>query len=347
MKDLIKKVLLEYTKEKKVIKEMARQVWCSEFRTYTPEYHFCNSAENYIKNELEDVPSVKGKKRSKKVFMDFEKAIQKFFEKVGDDPELTKKMIRIDNSSQIYKDGKAEMDLAVKLLKNNCSKIEEIKNKKLKMFEDKVVVYFLENEAYSLDNRLPTNYSALAVLFTKFLLNKGAFDGVINKGHDWDYIAKNWITHIFHPSHDFEDIRPEDEQKNKLTSLTFDELSRIYFTNDRVYNSEDIRKSVKRVLEGVRGKGFESEDGFEKEKLAGKREYVRFAKDYGFVDMYLGIDFIYKGNSGMFIPVQVKTTATEPTYLISTLGCKAYIIAEKKGKKFAVDPYPKQENLPD
>ena len=272
MKDLIKEVLLEYTKGKKVIKEMARQVWCSEFPTYTPEYHFCNSAENYIKNELEDVSSVKGKRKSKKVFMDFENAMQNFYGKVADNPELVKKMIRIDNSSDIFMEGKIEMETAVKLLKTNCSKIEDVKNKKLKVFGDKVVVYFLENEGYSIDNRLPTNYSALAVLFTKFLVSKGAFDGVENKGIDWDHIAKNWITHIFHPSHHFEDIRPEDEQKNKLTSLTFDELARIYFTNDRVYNSEDIRKSVKRVLEGVRGKGFESEDGFEKEKLVGKRE---------------------------------------------------------------------------
>ena len=63
--------------------------------------------------------------------------------------------------------------------------------------------------------------------------------------------------------------------------------------------------------------------------------------------MYLGIDFIYEGTNGMNIPVQVKTTATEPTYLISTLGCKRYVIAEKVGKKFEVTPYPKTDQLPD
>jgi hypothetical protein len=41
-----------------------------------------------------------------------------------------------------------------------------------------------------------------------------------------------------------------------------------------------------------------------------KKEFYRFAKDYGFVDMFGGIDFIYKANNGVWVPIQVKTTAT-------------------------------------
>ena len=100
------------------------------------------------------------------------------------------------------------------------------------------------------------------------------------------------------------------------------------------------------VLKGVRGKGFETEDEFQKKYLDGKKEFYRFAKDYGFVDMFGGIDFIYKANNGVWIPIQVKTTAMEPTYLISRMGCKAYIIADKKGKKFEIDVIPRPDFLP-
>lgn len=346
MKSLIKKVLQEYITESKVISEMAGLDWCREFKKIQPEYPFCRAAENYIKNELEDFPSVKGKRKSKLVFKEFELGLQKFYDAVKDDQEISKKIIRIDTSSPIYLQGKEELDTAIKLLKPNCTNIQKVAEKKLKDFENSVKLYFLENEKYSFNNRLPTNYSALSVLFTKFFSNKGAFDGVYSVDHDWDKIAKNWITHSFHPYNEFIDIRPEDERVNNLTDLSFKELARIYFTNDIVFNSEDIRNSVQKVLEGVRGKGFESEDQFERMYLENKREAIRFARDYGFVDMFTGVDFIYKGKNDMWIPVQVKTTATEPTYLISTLGCKNYVIAEKSGQKFKMDTYPKAEDLP-
>lgn len=346
MRDLIKKILTEHQREKILVVEMAKRDWCSVFKKFEPQYPFCVAAEDYIKNELEDTPSVKGKRRGKLVFKEFENGLSKFYDNVKDDPEISKRILKIDTSSPIYIEGKKELNEAIKLLSPNCSKIETVAKRKLKDFEDRVKLYFLENEKYSNDNRLPTNYSALAVLFTKFFTNKGAFDGVGTKDHDWKEIAKNWITHSFHPSHNFMDLRPEDEQKNRLSSLSFGEMARIYFTNDRVFNSDEIRNTVKKVLEGVRGLGFQSEDLFEKLYLEGKRDWHRFARDYGFVDMFTGVDFIYKGDNGLWIPVQVKTTKTEPTYLISTLGCRNYVIAEKTGSKFKMDKFPKSEELP-
>ena len=345
MKDLIKKVLQEHLGGKVVITEMAKRDWCTDFKKTEPQYHFCTAAENYIKTELEDV-AVRGKRKSKKVFKDFEKGLEKFYDSVKDDPEMTKRMIRIDSSSPIYKAGKKEFVEVIKKLKPNCSKIEDAVTKKLQDFEDRVVLYFLDNEKYSNDNRLPTNYSALAVLFTKFFSKKGAFDSVTSLDLDWNKIAKEWITHSFHPYHPFVDIRPKREWKNKLGSLSFQELARIYFTNDTVFNSEEIRNSVRKVLEGVRGQGFKSEDDFELMKLKGQETYHRYARDYGFVDMFLGIDFIYKGNDGLWIPVQVKSTITEPTYKISTLGCKKYVIVEKVGKGFGIATLPKSDVLP-
>jgi hypothetical protein len=352
MKELIKKALSEHVKTNKVLTEMANYLdWCKSFPKYKAEYHFCVAAEDYIKNELEDSPSEQGKRRGKKVFIDFEKGMEKFYlSNAGSEP-LSKKIMHINQNSEIYKNGRNELLDASKKLSSNCSNFNTVVSKKLNEFKNKIKLYFVENETYSLDNRLSTNYSALAVLFTKFFEKKGAFDGVTlgnqnGKDIDWNKISQNWITHLFHPSKKFDDIRPEDEKRNILTSLDFQELARIYFiNNDKVYNSQEIRKAVNDVLVGVRGKGFESEDLFENLYLIGKREYVRYAKDYGFVDMFTGVDFIYEGKNGLWIPVQVKTKATEPTYLISTLGCKSYVISEKKEKKFEHHS-PTETNLP-
>lgn len=346
MEDIIKKVLLEYRREKRVISEMAKLDWCKDFPKYKPEYQFCTAAEEYIKTELEDSPSEGRRKRGKKIFADFEKGMIDFYTNNESDEIITKKILKIDETHPIFLEGLKEMNEANRLLKSNCPNFMKVAEKKLKDFKEKIKLYFIENELYSLDNRLPTNYSAIAVLFTMFFSKKGAFDEVVLEDQDWDKIAKNWISHSFDGSIPFDDIRPEEEKKNKLTSLDFQELARIYFKNDTVYNSNEIRKSVKKVLEGVRGKGFESEDSFENMYLKDKKNYIRYAKDYGFVDMFGGVDFVYEGKNGMYIPVQVKTTATEPTYLISQLGCKAYLVVEKKGSKFYVDQYPKKENLP-
>jgi hypothetical protein len=347
MRDLIKKILSEYTKPTKLISEMAKLDWCKDFPKYKPEYHFCSAAEEYIKNELEDAPSGNRKRRGKKVFMDFENGMEKFYLSNASDDIISKKIVHVNETSPVFIEGKKEIENASELLSPNCSNFNKVVNNKLNDFRNRVKLYFIENEKYSLDNRLPTNYSALAVLFTKFFEKKGAFDGVKLDNQNWSSVSKNWITHLFDSTKEFDDIRPSEEKSHNLSSLDFQELARVYFTNDKVFNSEDIRNAVKNVLVGVRGKGFESEDLFEDKYLKDKKEYVRFAKDFGFVDMFSGIDFIYKAKNGYWIPVQVKTTVTEPTYLISTLGCKGYVIAEKQGKSFNIEQYPKKESLPD
>ena len=317
--------------------------WCSQFNKHEAQYHFCSAAEEYIKNELEDIPS-KGKRKKKKVFMEFEMGLAKFFDSVKENSEFANKIIKLDKTSQIYKDGVEELKEAAGFLKSNCSKIDDVIKKELNKFEEKVKLYFLENEKYSNDNRLPTNYSALAVLFTKFFSNKGAFDGVNNLKLNWDEIAKSWITHSFHPHHTFLDIRPDDEKIYKLSNLNFSELARIYFSNDTVFDSEGLRKSVRFVLDSVRQLGFDTEDRFERLYLQNRKNTKRYAKDFGFVDMFTGIDFIYQSENGLYIPIQVKSSMMQPTYLISTLGCKTYVIAEKQGQKFKIKT--DQEQLP-
>jgi hypothetical protein len=336
MEDLIKKILSEHVNNKIYINEMAKQDWCkSRWSSIYPEYHFCVAAENYIKNELEDEKSEGRRRRGKKIFKEFEDEMVKFYNSNLEYEGLNNRITRITNKSPIFVEGKSEVDDANEKLYSNCPKFMNVVNKHIEEFDKKVKLYYKEDDKYSIENRLSTNYSALSVLFTKFFEHKGAFDDVQVKNIDWEKISKNWITHLFHPNTKFEDIRP-DEKKNdnryRLSSLNFKELADIYFKGSVLFDSSDIKKSVKDVLEKVRGKGFETEDVFESKYLKNKYEYIRYAKDYGFVDMFGGVDFMIKGNNNMWYPIQVKTTATEPTYKISTLGCQVYYIVEKRAK---------------
>lgn len=335
---IIKEELGKYVKNK-VISEMASvSGYCKKaFSSITPEFHFCNAAENFIKNEIETV----GRFKKKVIFDKFRKGVAKFFNSEHGDDELEIKIENITENHPIMQEGIEEVKAINDLISSNCPKVMNVFERQIANLKDKVQVYFTENDKYSITNRLDTNYSAIAVLFTKFFQHKGALDSV-EGGVDtlnWDLIANNWINHAFNPSTKFIDIRNESDKLDKtqeLSSLDFNELCRIYFKNVRVFNSSDIRDSVNHVLKDVRERGFASENAFEKNYLLNKRDFMRLAKDYGFADRYLGIDFIYKGKD-LWIPVQVKSSPQEATYLISSLGCKTYVIAEKTGKTFKIN----------
>ena len=338
MRDLIRQILKEELKGKEVIIEMSKlQGYCEKnFSKISPELPFCNAAENYTKNEIEEI----GRRKTKVIFDKFKSGIAKFYKKIEDEV-LEIKIEELSDSHDVVINGKQELDVAENLLQNNCSKIKSVADRQMDSFNTRAQFYFSGPEGdYSLTNRLDTNYSAIAVLFTEFFSKKGAFDGVnFNINIDWGKIARNWIEHSFDPSTPFMDIRPEDEQDDKsaaLSSLEFQELAKIYFSNNIVFGSREIRRAVDEVLKDVRKRGFDSENLFESKYLNGKKEYIKYAKDFGFVDRFLGVDFIYKGNN-FWIPVQVKSSPQDATYLISSLGCKTYVIAEKTGKTFKLN----------
>ena len=344
MDNLIKKILREQLRNKFVISEMAKQSYCdSRFGKLTPERYFCNSAEKYVKNEIEQV----GIRTKNIIFDKFRKGISKFY--TDNQLQLEIKIEQLTELSEIVNEGVKEVNEVKQKLSGNCSKLDQIFDKSFENLKKNTQIYFTgKGGEYSLTNRLDTNYSAIAVLFTEFFSNKGAFDGV---SHDininWDRIVKNWIDHSFSPSIKFEDIRPDDEKQNistSLSSLEFKELARIYFTNDSTFGSTSLRDAVEGVLSDVRSRGFATEEEFESKYLKDKREYINYAKDYGFVDRYLGIDFIYKGKNG-WIPVQVKSSPRQITYLIDKLGCKTYVLAEKDGETFKISTY-KEDELP-
>jgi hypothetical protein len=348
MRNLIRKILREQLYEKSVIAEMAKaKGYCGKhFNSISPELPFCIAAENYIKTEIEQI----GKRKSKVIFDKFRKGLASFYEEIENDI-LEIKIEELTDLSKIVKEGKKELEEVENMLSGNCKKINIIAERQMDSLKNNAQkqLYFTGKDGnYSLTNRLDTNYSAIAILFTKFFAKKGAFDGVgYDSNNNWEKIAKNWIEHSFNPSINFIDIRPEHEKNDKsaeLSSLEFQELAKIYFTNSITFGSNEIRSVVDDVLTDVRKRGFESEKQFEKTYLDdGKREFIRYAKDYGFVDRFLGIDFIYKGNN-FWIPVQVKSSPQEADYLISSLGCKTYVIAEKTGETFKIST--KGDDLP-
>jgi hypothetical protein len=310
-----------------------------------PELEFCRAAESYVKDEISHV----GGKQTKAIFSKFKKGLASFHDKIQD------KVLRINielltDLSKVVKEGNEEMEEAIKLLGSNCINIRSVADRKLKELKTDTKLYFTgEKGEYHVTNRLPTNYTAIAVLFTKFFYQKGAFDGVkINNNINWDEIVRNWIEHSFNPSVKFIDIRPEEEQNNKsaeLSSLEFQEMLEIYFTNNTTFNSHDIRGAVEEVLNDIRAKGFDTENKYEKKLKEHDVNYIRYARDFGFVDMNLGIDFIYKVKNS-WIPIQIKSSKRQETYLIDTLGCRRYIVAYIENGEWVQKNISKNDFLP-
>jgi hypothetical protein len=336
LEKIIKEQLSQF--KKNIISEMAISDYCKKtFSPIGPELPFCEAAENYIKNEVE----TSGNFKKKVIFEKFRNGIANFSSDEQNLEDLQIKIEEITENHPIMKEGIEEIKTVNGLIEPNCPNVSKVFERQLSTFKNKVQLYFTENEKYSVTNRLDTNYSAISVLFTKFFQHKGAFDSVEKKLDEinWDEIAKNWIDHSFNPSLKFRDIRSDKDKKDNkkiLSTLSFNELCRIYFNNVILFNSKDIRDSVNHVLQDVRKRGFDSENDFEKKYLDEKKEFMRLAKDYGFADRFLGIDFIYKGKD-LWIPVQVKSSPTEATFLISSLGCKTYVIAQKTGKTFKIN----------
>lgn len=337
--DRIIREQLDKYKRGKVISEMASSSdYCKKtFSTLGPELPFCEAAENYIKNEIETV----GRAKKKVIFDKFRKGLTKFFYTGQGEEELEIKIENITDNHPLMKEGIKEIQTVKSLIQDNCPNVDRVFKKQMSKFKDEVLLYFTEEGKYSITNRLDTNYSAIAVLFTKFFQKKGAFDSTEDdiKDINWENIAKNWIDHSFNPSLPFIDIRKNEDKLDrtmKMSSLDFGELCRVYFKDVRLFNSSDVRSSVNQVLKDVRERGFASEKMFEINYLVNKTDFRRLAKDYGFADRFLGIDFIYKGKD-FWIPVQVKSSPIDATYLISSLGCKTYVIAEKTGNTFKIN----------
>ena len=170
MRDLIKKIISEQLYEKSVIAEMAKaKGYCGKhFNSISPELPFCIAAENYIKTEIEQI----GKRKSKVIFDKFRKGLANFYEKIEDDV-LEIKIEELTDIHDIVIKGKKELEDAENMLRDNCTNINYVAKRQINTLKEKAQLYFIGKDGeYSLTNRLDTNYSAIAILFTKFSQKK-------------------------------------------------------------------------------------------------------------------------------------------------------------------------------
>lgn len=303
----------------------------------TNEMAFCKATEDIIRQSNKDKSSGKG---NKGFYNAFEELIMAYFQEEKEDL-FNLEVEKLTSESNIVKNGFKELNEVGDYLRPNCKKVDyRIEIEKAKFLEKIKIYYKTKNDIgefeYSPINRLSTNYSALAVLITKYFSKKGAFDGVRSLNpEEWKTVAKKWLVKLFRPSEVFFDLRPEDEIRKGQIVPGFDELIDVFFRHNVVLNTREIRDLVQDILMDTRERGFQTENNFEQFLMKEKREnriqdYKRYAYDFGFVDMLLGIDFLVKEND-IWYPVQVKTTATESTYKIQNLSCSRFKTVEPAG----------------
>jgi hypothetical protein len=317
-----------------VLKEDATQEkidYCKDtFGTRTAEYRFCNRAQAYIKS-------------NKKYQSDFRELLEIYVDKVSLETIGMEKLIQ---GNKILQDGIKEIKEFEGKVKDFCHnlKIEDIISG---LIDDSHVYYKRPDGSYSVFNRIDTNYSALAVAITWYYHSKQAFDMLMNDmGNklnkiDWNAIVVSWIDHFFDP--ELEPMDPRTESYQLDSPLFYRDpspalgLFKLLFNPDNIkVDEKKVFNSILKILKSVRERGNQSEDLFEKLLQKYNIEYFRYAKDYGFVDRFLGVDFIVKKGEE-WLPVQVKTSKNEPQYRIEELDCDEPIIAIRDGDDFRLN----------
>lgn len=311
--------------------ESSKIDYCKDtFGTRNAEYKFCTKASAYLKAQ-------------KSYQSDFREYLETYIDNVVLDKISIE---RLTKGHPILGKGIEEIEDFKKTMGGFCSNLDtdEIIRE---LIDDNHVYYKKPNGEYSVFNRMDTNYSALAVAITFYYVSKGAFellmsdmDQKLNK-IDWNSLAVSWIDHFYNNELEPYDPRPDVFRESTPIfdidpSPQFTLFSRMFDSSKIKFDSKDIFGSILKVLKSVRQRGFATEDQFEEQLKKYQIPYKRYARDYGFVDRFLGVDFIVKkGNE--WLPVQVKTTKNEPQYRIEELNCDEPIIAIKEGDDFRLN----------
>lgn len=288
---------------------------------------FCKSAESHISENLSQYsPSM-------------ESLIKTYF---SSNERITKiQMERLNDESDIVKNGLAEIEEVVTDLSKNCPNAKIIAKELREKWMSKYNVYFKdENGNYHLINRLNTNYTAMAVLVTFF------YEGLIEQVRTWttrkktpsNFFIEDWVNHFFNPKVPLIDPRKGIENNILGLNKKLDDTPNKILLLNKILNPQEFKvenseyhDNFMRALEQVREKGFQTEQLFENMLKDNKIVYKKYNYDYSFVDMILGIDFLIKqmrDNSDYWVPVQVKSTFKEKYNLIDKFGCTKVIKPE-------------------
>jgi hypothetical protein len=328
MKDLIKKALSEIVKEKTIITERYKsplQTNCEEAFENLNTVKFCLAATDVFKqNKKKEQEIVRNK--LKEYFIANEENISNI------NLEILKKESKL--SVEGFKEFKWVSDNGQRI----CQTIrEKMKNTYNELLEGKYVLFTDKNGDYHLLNRLDTNYSALAIMFTNFLDKENVINVLEARGvryqTQWLNIVNHLINYYLFPgSYTLESFG----NNGILMALDIEKYSlNDIFENEILRETPEIKNKTIEALTKVREMGFATEKEFLKLLDEYGIEYKNFAKDYGFVDRFLGIDLFVKVHD-FWMPAQIKTSKQEKT-LIDTLGCRGTLNVYKQDGEFFVN----------
>ena len=296
---------------------------------------FCYATEKIISNDLGNyTPKIK-------------ELLKSYFTSDGKIVKI--QMEELSEESPMVLKGFEEISEVVKYIKNNCPDAVDVSEALKKKWMSKYNIYFKDESGnYHLLNRLDTNYTAIAVLITIY------YENLINQVRQWTHkkstpvnlFVLDWIEHFFNPSLPLIDPRKGAENNILGISKELEELpnpitifNTVLKTKEFVIDDSDYHKSFIQALKDVRKKGFKTEDFFENMLKENNIEYKRYSRDFSFVDMVLGIDFLIKQKrrgEDYWIPVQVKSTFNEQYNLVDKFKCTIVIKPELikiKGKE--------------
>ena len=334
MRELIRKILREEVvlQERKAAKP--REIdGCMVFRDKDKK-EFCKVIESEIRKNL------------KKYRPMMEKLLYKYFQSDYKIIEIQSEVL--NNESEIVKKGFINIEKVVKLISGNCPMASQVADELKNKWLSKYKLYFKDSKGkYHLLNRLDSNYTAMAILITIF------YEDSLEQVRMWtdktttpsSSFAMDWIDHFFNPEEfplidprprmdDY--IIPRTELKNTPNPTTI--FNKVFKPQDFVSEESQYHINFMNALQQVRAKGFKTENLFEEMLNEHGIVYKKYAYDYSFVDMILGIDFLIKQTregSDYWVPVQVKSHIKEKYNLIKKLKCTQIIrplLIKKDGK---------------
>lgn len=309
MKDLIKKVLRESTKKINEAPGVKYSPCETEFGEKSIQREFCRSVASKLPKNY------RGKFK------------QAFFEYIEQNKEnLIFQVEELTQESENFKERYNEVIDVTRKLNGNCdgeiikSAIDQIFDKSIK----KGILFYIQNDGkYSLFNKFDTSYAPQAVLITRWINNQTSPSIFTNEQNKLNAtqrkeIGENLATEV---------LNNESFWKNQLFGI-FDVL----FNKKHLINntSTELLKLVDGVLTQNQAYGAELEEEFIKQMTEYGYKIQKTSEQYGFVDMFLGIDFIFWSEKlKSWIPAQIKHNISGTSQL-DKLGCRYYL----KGTKF-------------
>jgi hypothetical protein len=324
MKDLIKVVVENYLTEAE--KTSWIETHCDNAFSNKNERYFCYAATNTFKSNF-------------KLQDSFRTKLKEFITKNSDKiSNISLKILKKD--SEIAKSGFEEFKWVTENGQSLCPNIRQnmigVYNR---LLGDNFDLYVDSDGKYHIINRLDTNYSALGVMVTEYFRGRAIIELLSSRGFvgkkSWEKPVSHLIQGVLFPNV----YHPNFFENDLLKNIQVGENPlQVMFMDLLTDQAPQISEKVIGTLTKVRDAGFETERKFIELLKSHGITYKNFAKDYGFVDRFLGIDLFVK-LKGEWYPAQIKSSEREKI-LIDDLDCEGTIITYPDNKgSFMVNRY--------